>query len=51
MDLSALSYGCENWLIKARDTRRITAEEMKYLRITARYTRTDRTTNKQTAKE
>jgi hypothetical protein len=25
-----LSYGNENWTIKARDTRRITAAEMKY---------------------
>jgi len=28
--LTALLYGSENWTIKARDTRRITAEEVKY---------------------
>jgi hypothetical protein len=43
--LSALSYGSENWTVKPRDTRRITAEDMKYFRITARYT-LDRSYNK-----
>jgi hypothetical protein len=32
-----LLYGSENWTIKARDARRITAAEMKYMRITAGY--------------
>jgi len=36
---------------KARDGRRITAAEMKYLRITAGYTWTDYRTNGQIAKE
>ena len=38
--LPVLLYGSETWTIKARDTRRITAAEMKYMR-TAGYTRTD----------
>jgi hypothetical protein len=33
-----LSYGSETWTVKARDARRITAAEMKYMRITAGYT-------------
>jgi hypothetical protein len=33
-----LLYGCENWIIEARDATRITAAEMKYMRRTARYT-------------
>jgi hypothetical protein len=39
--LPALSFGCENWTIKARDARRITAAEMKYKRKTAGYIRID----------
>jgi hypothetical protein len=39
------------WTIKARDARRITAAEMKYMRITAGYTWTDHKTNAQIAKE
>ena len=42
--LPVLLYGSETWTIKARDTRRITAAEMKYMR-TAGYTRTDYKTN------
>ena len=38
-------YGSETWTIKARDTRRITAAEMKYMRRTAGYTWTDYKTN------
>jgi ABC-type ATPase involved in cell division len=37
--------------IKARDARRITAEEMKYMRRTAGYTWTDHKTNTEFAKE
>jgi hypothetical protein len=33
--LLALLYGSENWNITARDVRRITAAEMKYMRKTA----------------
>ena len=44
-------YGSESWTIKARDARRITAEERKYMRITARYTWTDYKTNTQITKE
>jgi len=33
-----LLYGSETWTFKARDGRRITAAEMKYMRITAGYT-------------
>jgi hypothetical protein len=32
-----LLYGSEKWIIKARDARRITAAEMKYMRKTAGY--------------
>jgi hypothetical protein len=38
-------YDSENWTNKARDARRITAAEMKYMRITAGYTWTDHKTN------
>jgi hypothetical protein len=46
-----LLYGSETWTIKARDTRRITAAEMKYMRRTARYIWTDYKTNTQIAKD
>jgi hypothetical protein len=46
-----LLYGSETWTIKARDARRITAAEMKYMRRTAEYTWTDYKTNTQIAKE
>jgi hypothetical protein len=36
-----LLYGSETWTIKARDARRITAAEMKYMRRIAGYTWTD----------
>ena len=36
--LLRLLYGSETWSIKARDARRITAAEMKYMRRTAGYT-------------
>jgi len=36
--LPVLLYGSETWTVKARDTRRITAAEMKYMRRTAGYT-------------
>ena len=49
--LPVLLYGSEIWTIKARDARRITAAEMKYLRRTAGYTWTDYSTNAQIAKE
>jgi len=39
------------WTIKARDARRITAAEMKFMRRTAGYTWTDYKTNKQITKE
>jgi len=32
-----LLHGCETWTIKARDVRRITTAEMKYMRRTAGY--------------
>ena len=44
-------YGSETWTIKARDARRITAVEMKYMRRTAGYTGTDYKRNAQIAKE
>jgi len=46
-----LLYGSETWTVKARDGRRITAAEMKYMRTTAGYTGTDYKTNAQIAKE
>jgi len=49
--LPVLLYGSETWTVKARDARRITAAEMKYMRRTAGYTWTDYKTNAQTAKE
>jgi len=49
--LPVLIYGSETWTVKARDARRITAAEMKYMRRTAGYTGTDYKTNAQTAKE
>jgi len=39
--LPVLLYGSETWTFKARDARRITAAEMKYMRRTAVYTWTD----------
>ena len=44
-------YGSEIWTVKARDARRITAAEMKYMRRTAGYTWTDYKTNSHIAKE
>jgi hypothetical protein len=49
--LPVLLYGSETWTIKARDTRRITAAEIKYMRRTAGYIWTDYKTNVQIAKE
>ena len=49
--LPVLLYGSETWTIKARDARRITAAEMKYMRRTAGYTWTDYRTNTQITKE
>ena len=48
--LPVLLHRSESWTIKARDARRITAAEMKYMR-TAGYTWTDHKTNIQIAKE
>ena len=45
-----LLYGSETWTI-ARDARRITAAETKYMRRTSGYTWTDYKTNTQIAKE
>jgi hypothetical protein len=46
-----LLYGSETWTIKARDCRRITAAEMKYIRSTAGCTWTDYKTNTEIVKE
>ena len=51
LTLPVLLYGSETWTIKARDARRITAAEIKYMRRTAGYIWTDYTTNTQIAKE
>jgi len=39
--LPVLLCGSETWTVTARDARRITAAEMKYMRRTARYIWTD----------
>ena len=49
--LPVLLYGSETWTVKASDARRITAAEMKYMRITAGYTWTYYKTNAQIAKD
>jgi len=49
--LPVLLYGSETWTIKARDARKITAAERKYMRRTAGYTWTDYKTNTQITKE
>jgi hypothetical protein len=49
--LSASLHRSENWNIKARDARKITAAEIKHMRKTAGYTWTDYKTNTETAKE
>ena len=49
--LPVLLYRSETWTIKAGDSRRITAAEMKYMRRTAGYTWTVYKTNAQIAKE
>jgi len=49
--IPVLLYGSETWTIKARDARRITAAEMKYMRRTAGYTWTDYKTNTKITKE
>jgi hypothetical protein len=49
--LSVLLYGSETWTIKAKDAKRITAAETKYVRRSAGYTGADYKTNTQIAKE
>jgi hypothetical protein len=49
--LPVLLYGSETWTIKARDARRMSATEMKYMRRKAGHTWTDHKTNTQIAKE
>jgi hypothetical protein len=39
--LPVLLYGSETWAIKAKDSRRISAAEMNYMRRTAGHTWTD----------
>ena len=51
IDLPVLLYGSETWTNKARDARRITAAEMKYMRRTAGYIWTYYKTSAQIAKE
>jgi len=46
-----LLYGSEIWTINARDARRITAANMKYMRRKAGYTWTDYKTNTKITKE
>jgi nitrate reductase beta subunit len=49
--LPVLFYDSETWTVTARDARRISAAEMKCMRITAGYNWTDHRTNTQIAKE
>jgi hypothetical protein len=49
--LPVLLYDSGTWTIKARDARRITAAEMKYIKRAARYTLADYKTNLQITKE
>jgi hypothetical protein len=49
--LPEVLYGSENWIIKVRDARRITAAEVKYRRKTAGYALTHYKTNTEIAKE
>jgi hypothetical protein len=51
LTLPALLYGSGNWTVTARDTRTITAADMKCVRTTAEYTWTDYITNREIAKE
>jgi hypothetical protein len=46
-----LLHGSENWIIKARDARRIATAEMKYMRKAAGYICTDYKTNTDIVKE
>jgi hypothetical protein len=46
-----LFYGSEPWTIKAKDARRITTAEIKYMERTAGYTWADYKTNTQIVKE
>jgi len=45
-----LFYDNETWIVKAKNARRITAPEMKYMKRTAGYIWTDYRTNAQIAK-
>jgi len=45
--LSKKNALCKTWTIKARDAKRITAAEIKYMRRTGGYTCTDYKTNTQ----
>ena len=49
--LPVLLYGSETWTFKARDARRITAAEVKYMRRTAGHIWTDYKTNAQISKQ
>jgi hypothetical protein len=49
--LPVLLHGSETGTVKSRDTRRITAVQMKYVRRTAGYTGTDYRTNTRIAKD
>jgi len=46
-----LSHGNENWTIKARDARRITAAKLHFTRKSTGYTSADYETNTEKAKE
>jgi ABC-type ATPase involved in cell division len=50
LNLPVLLYGSETWTVKAREVRRITATEMKYVRRTAGYIWTDYKINSQIAR-
>jgi hypothetical protein len=51
LSLPTVLHGSENWIIKARNARRITVAEMKYISSKAGYTWTDYKRNTEIAKE
>ena len=51
LTLPAQLYSSEHWTIKARDIRRITAAEKKYMRKTVEYSWTDYKTNTEIVKQ
>lgn len=51
MAIPSLLYGCESWVLKKNEERRIEASEMKFLRYVAGYTLLDKKRNEDIRKE